>query len=227
MKKLLLFLAITTLVCACGGKDYYLAPTFKTRATAHKTVAVLPYDVITNGKVPEGMTETRKKEIEEEETKAFQQSLYNGLVSNLGRSPIQIQAPNKTNNILRTKGINMRDVAKSNPEDLAKILGVDAVVFATVTKYRYMDDKAAMGIGLGKSVLSSVTRGQSNLYTSGVSSKTNDVKVTCSLIDAKTGEVLWKINSDTEVDWNKTSNVVIDRVNGRLSESFPYKFLKN
>ncbi|MBL7825191.1 MAG: hypothetical protein JNJ57_01080, partial [Saprospiraceae bacterium] len=109
--------------------------------------------------------------------------------------------------------------------DLAKLLGVDAVVFASVTKYRYLDEKASMGIDAGKQVLGAVTKGASDRYTSGVNSKTNDINVTCSLIDQKDGEVLWKINNDESADWRKTPNVVVDDLNKKLAKRFPYKYL--
>jgi TolB-like protein len=228
IQEMLLGTLIITLLSACGGTaPYYLSPNFKMKATAHKTVAILPFEVITNGTPPEGLTASRKQQIEEEETKSFQQSLYNGLSNNMGRSSVQIQPPNKTNNLLRERGINITQISQKNPEDLAKILGVDAVVFATVTKYRYMDEKTSMGINLGKTALNEATGGAAHKYTKGVSSKTNDIKVTCSLIEARDGDVLWKINDDQNADWKKPAGTVIDGLNQRLAEYFPYKYLKN
>lgn len=227
MQKILFSTLIIALLSACGGRAYYLSPNFKAKASIHRTLAVLPFEVVTNGTVPEGMTESRKKQIEEQETLVFQQSLYNGLSNNLGRFALQIQLPNKTNNILRTKGIAITQVSRHNPEELAKILGVDAVVFATVTKHRYLDDKTSVALGAGKQALGLATGGKSDVYTSGLSTKTNDIKVTCSLVEARDGDVLWKINDDREADWDKPSNVVIDKLNQKLSENFPYKFLKS
>ncbi len=228
MQKMALATLMVAFLTACGGtKGYYLSPNFKTKATTHRSVAVLPFEVVTNGTPPEGLTDARKQQIEEEEAKMFQQSLYNSLVSNLGRSTVQIQAPNKTNNLLRDKGISLSKASQRNPEELAKLLGVDAVVFATVTKYRYLDDKTSMGIGVGKTALSLATGGRSNVLTSGVSSKTNDVKVTCSLIEARDGDVLWKTNHDGSADWNRPANTVIDNLNSYLASNFPYKYLKS
>jgi hypothetical protein len=227
MKKILFSLLLSTFMFGCAEKPYYLSPSFKTKAQTHKTVAVLPFEVITNGTLPKDMTADRKKQIEEQETVAFQQSLYNGLTNNLGRNRIQIQLPNKTNNILKSKGISISQISQRNPEELAKMLGVDAVVYATVTKYRYLDDKASMGIDLGNQALSSVTRGQSNAYTKDISSKTNDVKVTCTLVNAVDGDVLWKINDDKSANWSKNTNTVIDGLNEKLAVNFPYKFLRN
>ena len=228
MLKMLLGTLMIAFLTACGGgpKGYYLSPNFKMKATSHRTVAVLPFDVVTGGTPPEGLTDARKQQIQEEEAKIFQQSLYNSLVSNLGRSAIQIQTPNKTNNLLRDKGISLTKAAQRNPEELAKMLGVDAVVFATVTKYRYLDDKASMGIGMGKNALSVATGGRSNVFTSGMNSKTNDVKVTCSLIEARDGDVLWKTNHDGSADWNRPANTVVDNLNTHLASNFPYKYLK-
>jgi hypothetical protein len=223
MKNLLLCVLLITLFSSCGGKNYYLSPSFKSKAQAHKTIAVLPYAVMTNGTQPKDLTPERKLKIEEEEALAFQQSLYNSLTSNLGKSRLQIQLPNKTNNLLRAKGISLTRVAQSNPEDLAKMLGVDAVVFATVIKNRYLDDLTSAGISAGSRVLSFATKG----LVEGASSKTNDVKLTCSLIEARDGDVLWKIDGDATADWSKTANVVIDRLNQVLSVDFPYKSLKN
>jgi hypothetical protein len=229
MQKMLLATLMIAFLAACGGgtKGYYLSPNFKTKGISHRTVAVLPFEVVTGGTPPEGLTEARKLQMEEEEAKMFQQSLYNSLVSNLGRSALQIQTPNKTNNILREKGITLAKASQRNPEELAKMLSVDAVVFATVTKYRYLDDKTSMGIGVGKTALSVATGGRSNWLASGVSSKTNDVKVTCSLIEARDGDVLWKTNHDGTADWNRPANTVVDNLNSYLAYNFPYKYLKN
>lgn len=226
MQKLFVLSAILLLFAACSGPKTFISPAFKTKGPTHKTVAVLPFEVNNNGKPPTGMTEERKQKIAEEEAKAFQQSLYNNLMNNLGQFHLQIQPPNKTINLLRENGVEITKVAASNPDALAKMLGVDAVVFSTVTKHRYLDDKTSMGIDAGKQILGAVTKGQSNQYTWGISSKTNDILVTCSLIDAKDGEVLWKINDDKPADWSRLPNEIVDKINHRLAKRFPYKKLK-
>ena len=76
MKKILFAHILLLAFFACSSPNYFISPSFKTKAKAHKTMAVLPFEVNNNGKVPEGMTEDRKTKITEEEAKAFPACIF-------------------------------------------------------------------------------------------------------------------------------------------------------
>ena len=64
---------------------------------------------------------------------------------------------NKTQQLLATKGISVLEVQNHSPEELAAILGVDAVVHARIQKNRLMSDLASYGIELGVRILNVLT----------------------------------------------------------------------
>ncbi|MBL7828918.1 MAG: hypothetical protein JNJ57_19945, partial [Saprospiraceae bacterium] len=74
---------------ACSGPKDFLSPNFRKKGREHKTLAVLPFQVNNMGKAPASLTADQLAKIEEDEAKAFQQSLYNNLTNNLGPSRLQ------------------------------------------------------------------------------------------------------------------------------------------
>ncbi|MCP3928791.1 MAG: hypothetical protein GY705_06790 [Bacteroidetes bacterium] len=76
-----------------------------------------------------------------------------------GKKPIYInlQHYDKTTYLLENAGISIRDAWKEDPERLAEILEVDAVVKARIEKQRFMSDLASFGIDLGIEIMNVLT----------------------------------------------------------------------
>ena len=136
MNKLLLSIVVFAFVFTGCSKDYYLNSDFKKISANHQTLAILPVEMILTGQMPENMNDSDIEALEEAESKAFQKSLYNQIHWSPAKSKhlkVKFQSVEKTNEILGEHEISIRRTWKMTPEELAKLLEVDAVVIVFYT----------------------------------------------------------------------------------------------
>lgn len=228
MRKKITVTLLVLFAVACAGPKYFTAPDFAQKAANHKLVAVLPFQMIMTGKKPEKLTDDDIAKIEEGESRAFQMSLYNNILRNhttkKGTITIEIQPYEKTNQLFKEKGIDLRKSWEADPQELCKILGVDAVVKTRVQKTRYMSDLAAYGIDLGYAILSGISWEATVLVGAIVGPpKTNDIDAQCSLFNGADGSLLWKDMYKTSASWNAPANDVIEGLTNTFGYHFPYR----
>ncbi|MBT8195166.1 MAG: hypothetical protein HKO56_05360 [Bacteroidia bacterium] len=222
-------LALFTLtIGACATPDF-VSNDFKTKTSNHKTIAVLPVQMIFSGKQPKGLTPEQIIKIEDGESRAFQISLYNNLLKQSGPKKkdiqISIQTVERTNRILEENEISIRQSWTETPESLAKTLGVDAVIQSKVEKTRYMSDLASFGIDLGVDILEGVM-GYPPYGVSPVPygiSKTHDIRAECSLFNGSDGTLLYKDKYVRATDYNVRANEMIEHLTKKFSKTFPYR----
>ncbi|MCP4248431.1 MAG: hypothetical protein GY778_15395, partial [bacterium] len=142
---------------ACTAVDYR-SPRFRDLTLGHRSVAVLPFEMVFQGKAPAELTAAQIRSIEEAESMAFQTSLYFRLLNRVGKGKIgvEVQPVEVTNRILADHGIGIRESWEMPTEALARTLGVDAVIRTRVEKTRYLSDAASCGIDVGSHVLAEV-----------------------------------------------------------------------
>lgn len=209
-----------------GCKTYFIAADFDSRTASHKSIAVLPFEMIFTGVKPEKLTQEDVDRIADAESKAFMISFYNELLRSTrgGKKPIRVdvQHYDKTLSILQSNDIDIRASWKEDPGKLAKLLGVDAVVKARIQKHRLMSDLASYGIDLGVHILSVLTDYGAWFWLPSDLTKTNEIKTSSSLIDQQ-GSSLWSIAFDADADWHKPANEIIDDINRKSAKNFPYR----
>lgn len=216
------FLLLITTSC---HRSYYTADTyFWQRAAHHKIVAVMPAEMVYTGTQPKNVTPEQIKSIEEQESLAFQQSLYNGIMTNAYNSryymTISIQDVTTTQKILKDNNISIRESWIQNDKDLARILGVDAIVRLRVQKKRYMSDLASYGVGVGREILYDI--GSSNkFYVPYIPNKTSDIYASCNIVS--NNETLWNDYYRGSSNWNRPSEQIIQDITLAFGRHFPYK----
>ena len=219
---LLLAVALT----GCTAVDY-TAPGFPQAAADHQSIAVLPVEMIFQGKAPKGLTAEDIWQIEEGESLAFQASLYNYLLDRSSpqrRRPVRvaIQPIETTNQLLGESGLAIRDTWVLPADELAEILGVDAVVRIRVRKTRYLSDLASFGIAVGvHAVLEALE--EDHLWLLPWGPRTHDIYAEGELIEARSGTLLWKVAVNRDTDWSRPANDVIRGVTRKLAKKFPYR----
>lgn len=187
-------------------------------------IAILPAEMIFTGKLPKELTPEEIKTIEENESRAFQESLVNGVLRYAnGRREylsISIQDAVTTNKILEENNISIRDAWTANDKKLATLLGVDAVVRMRIQKKRYMSDIASYSIGVGRQIIGMI--GRNNKFSAPyVPNKTNEIYAACNIVsDNKT---LWNDHYQGSADWNNPPDVVINNITENFGKNFPYK----
>jgi hypothetical protein len=215
-----LFFIITT---SCS-RHSYTASNFEEKTVEHQVVAVLPAEMIFTGTQPKNLTPEDIAKIEERESKDFQYALYNSILQHANTrkyiTTINFQDVTITLNKLEEKGITVRDSWKLDDKELAKVLGVDAVIKMRIRKQRYMSDGASYGVGVARQIIGSTGIGSKLPIPSSVG-KTNDIYASCNLVS--NNQTLWNDNYKRASDWNTPANEIIEGIADNFGRNFPYK----
>ena len=207
---------------SCSHKSY-TSSYFEQQTASHRTIAVLPAEMVFTGTKPKNVTDEEIDKIEEAESVLFQNSLYNGILrhANSGKYFIRVmvQDISTTQKLLEENNISVRDSWKENDKKLASILGVDAVVRMRVQKKRYMSDLASMGVNLGHNVLNRIGTGK--VPVPYVSSKTNDIYASCNVVS--NNNTLWGDSYEGTTNFNRPSEEVVNDITDNFGKNFPYK----
>ena len=219
MKNLIYILTSTLLVTGSCSRNN--VPSIAEEKTAtHRSVAVLPVEMIFLGQSPKDLTADDIRKIEEAESKMFQQFLHDNILrnGNTQRYMLMVNVQNYINTIsmLNANNISIRDSWYKSDEELTSLLGVDAVIRMKVQKKKYMSDKASMGIDYGRQVLGAITKKAIN-----VPNKTNDILASCSIISK--GETLWNDNYRGTSDWDTQPEYVVNNITRNFATHLPYR----
>jgi hypothetical protein len=208
---------------SCAHK-YYTSSYFDQAAARHRVIAVLPAEMIFTGTQPRNITPEDIAKIEEAESRAFQNSLYNGILRHAETkrytTSVTVQDISTTQKLLEENHISVRDSWKEDDKKLAGILGVDAVVRMRITKKRYMSDLASMGIDYGYQILNTVGA-MGKIPIPSISNKTNDIYASCNVVS--NNQTLWNDNYERGANYSISSEAVIDDITDSFGKHFPYK----
>ena len=225
MKNPIFFLFTALLLSSCG-REYYKMAGYEDFAPGHHLIAVAPVQTITTGRIPPEVTEEMIEQIEDAESQAFQISLFNEIArrtgSRAGEIQVNLQHNSETNARLKAAGYTPRESLELPPTELAQILGVDAVVRATVRKTHYLTDLEAFGFDMASTFLFIFTDWPFWFIPN---SKTADVDASCAILDGKSGVPIWSTNRRWETDWNRRHNEIIDNISRKMARRFPYREL--
>ncbi|MEJ6791881.1 MAG: hypothetical protein QNK89_03865 [Lacinutrix sp.] len=92
-----------------------------------------------------------------------------------GKMKVDVQDPKRTNALLKKEGITYENIEDQLPEDLAKLLGVDAIISGDYETNKPMSDGAPIALGL----------------VFGFFGSTNSAIVNMSIHNASDAELLW------------------------------------
>jgi hypothetical protein len=207
---------------------YYTNTNFDTATVNHKTVAILPANVILTGNKPKKMTSDDIAKQELAESNTFQQSLYNNILRHANskkyETSIQVQHIEKTAELLKNNSIDFKEVATTSDETLCKLLNVDAVVRLKVQKTRYMSGL----VSFGADILNDILFGSVGVFIPGTMTpvpnaptKTDDVIADCTVQSNST--VLWNDNYKQQANWQRPANDIVENVTNSFGKHFPYR----
>ena len=230
MKNLLLCVTLVTsiVVISCRSHKAYQSNAFEEATANHKLVAVVPAEMIYTGTPPKKLTSENIAQIEEAESIAFQESLYNGILRHAnGRkyyTRIELQDLTTTRKILTEANLTNRKAWGISDKELKALLNVDAVVRLRIQKKRYMSDLASYGIDLAKTIGWEYMGGKipgTGIGIPNVKNNTNDIYATCSLLSE--GRTLWNDSYKSASNWNNPANEIIEDITDNFGRHFPYK----
>ncbi|MEZ4827345.1 MAG: hypothetical protein R3C61_13860 [Bacteroidia bacterium] len=208
------------LITACTSVRYS-ADTLLEEAGYHREIAILPVEIDYSGPAVSRFSDEDFREIDDRESRFYQESLYNSLLRKANKNvKVSVQPVERTNAVLRANKISIHESWEMDPAELARMLNVDAVVRLHVEESRYLSNAAGFGLELGRAVVFGPYNGP--LPAGPI--KTADVRVSCSIFDGDSGSLLWKLGIDQDASWNYTPEEIINNLNRRIARKFPYKY---
>ncbi len=205
------FIGITLLavvLSACSAQRDFLSDNFSKASTTHQRVAILPFDVQFENPVNKNPNERTQRFFSQQEREASldtQKELFAYAAKQVqkGRYELAFQDFTKTNSILATSGIRLEDIGKYDKGQMARMLGVDAVIWGQLQIVISRQDRFSMM--------------PSYMGNDGVETNVN-------LYDAASGELLWKTNlkqrPNNRMD---TPHQLTSQLIGQVAKHLPYR----
>ena len=202
-------LVLALLVTACGPK-IYLAQDFQSYAPRHKVVAILPASV-NIGLRPNQARNTSAEQMHQMQLQSaldYQTRIYAWLLRRHMQQhyTVDFQDVAQTNSVLRKANLTDEDMRTQSPQDLAKMLGVDAVLTTTVQTSKPVSDGAALAIGV----------------LAGAWASTNQANITVNINDGASGKLLWNYNFLAAGSIGSSPENIVNALMRNASRKFPY-----
>lgn len=220
---IVILLGFFTILAACAHKNY-TAANFEEKTVDHKTVAIVPAEMIFTGNKPKNLSEEDIAQLEEKESRDFQYALYNSILRHANTrkyiTTVNFQDVSTTLKKMEDNKVDIRESWKMDDKELAKTLGVDAVIKMRIQKQRYMSDMASYGVDAARRVIQSTGIG-SKIPIPHNASKTNDIYASCNLVSDN--QTLWNDHYKRAADWDTPANQIIEGITDNFGRNFPYK----
>ncbi|MCG9794201.1 hypothetical protein [Flavobacterium algicola] len=189
-------------------KQIYEIANMKEIISNHKTVAVLPFNAtITYRKQPKDYDVAITKEAELKLGYDMQSGMYTYLLRKSSDYTVVVQDVEKTNALLKKNNL-IDKLAETTPEELAKILGVDAVIKCS---YGYQKTKSEGG-AIALTLL--VGFGTGSVATGALTMQIND---------GENGDLIWRFYKQMNEDVMSSPSAMMERMMRKVGRNFPYE----
>lgn len=210
MKKAINLLPLfLVLLISCGPKIYKSAD-FDSALGRHKVVAILPADVTLQLRPNEAkkLTADQVNDIVKKTGYDIQDKMYSWFLRRSGKFDytVTFQDVNRTNALLKDAGIGYEDLASKDRAEIARILGVDAVLQNRSRMEKPISEGVAVTVGI--------------LF--GAWGSTNKVETTINIHDGKTANLLWKYDYEASGSVGSSTTKLVDNLMRNASKKFPY-----
>jgi hypothetical protein len=211
LKKLLLFTIVSVVSLSAyaqfeTSKQIYESPKLKEAVLTHKLVAILPFTVkISYKRPPKNFSAEANREQEKQMGKKIQGSMYTYLLRKADNYTVTFQDVEKTN-VLLNKAKFADSLEIHTKEEIAKLLGVDAVIYGN---YEQETTKSEAGAIITTALL-------------GFGSKTGEGGITMQISNGADGEMLWRYTKRMNENLLSSTDDVIERQMRKVSRNFPY-----
>ena len=191
-----------------GSKQVFESPKLKEAVKSQKIVAILPFEVkISYRKQPKNFNAEANKSQELSMSKSIQASMYTFLLRKKSDYTVDFQDVDKTNILLKKAGV-LDKLDETTKDELAKILGVDAVIGG---KFETEQTKTEAG-----AIASAVLFG-------GLGGKSGTGTMFLTINNGPDGELLWRFFKTMDDNIMSSTDDMVERMMRKISRNFPYK----
>jgi hypothetical protein len=209
-KLILTFLMIFLLHSAKAQTRLFVDPEFGKIGYDHKVIAVVPFRVTISlrPKQMQSLQQGQLEKMQEDESRSIQMALYAWFLKRRqqGKMWVDVQDASTTIAILSKNGITYSNIHEHTPEEIAKILNVDAIVRGTFDTDKPMSDGASVALGLLVGFWGATNQATMNLF----------------IHNAEDGKVLVNYNKGVAGSVGSTSDQLINTVMRKASRRIPY-----
>jgi hypothetical protein len=211
-QKILLFICLFTSIFGFSqfdsAKQVFESQNLKEEITTHKIVAILPFKAtISFKRLPKNYNEATNKEDEKNLGTNMQSGLYTYLLRKSSDYSVTVQDIDRTNALLKKNDITEK-LDELTSDELAKILGVDAVIKCS---YAY-EKTGSEGGAIVKSLLIGFGTG-----------KVATGELTMQINNGKDGELLWRFYKQMNEDVMSSPSAMMERMMRKVGRNFPYQ----
>lgn len=210
MKKLFIivpFLLLLNNAFCQTSKQVFESPNIKETIARHKLVAIIPFTAtITYRHTPKGVTAESNLADEQKMAKGIQSSMYTYLLRRAKDYSVDFQDVDKTN-ILLTKAGLIDKLGETTSDELAKVLGVDAIISGIYA----VEHTKTEGGAIASVVLFGAFAGGDKTGT-----------LTMKINDGKDGSLLWRFAKGMEGSLFASTDDLITHMMRKVSRNFPY-----
>ncbi len=210
MKNLFSIVAFFALILTSCGPSIYKTTDFEDVTRTHKTVAIIPANVMVQLRPNQAKKLTPEQIEKNQEATGFalQEKMYGWFLrrSTKQNYTVNFQDVSQTNALLQEAKLSYKDILKKSKSDLAKLLGVDAVISASLRTDKPMSEGVAVALGV---VL-------------GVWGNTNKAFTTIDIHEGKKGNLLWKYDYEASGSVGSSPENLVNALMRNASKKFPY-----
>lgn len=188
----------------------YENPDFDNIAKDHKTIAIVPFktQVSLRPKQMKDMSPEQLHKMERAEGEGLQTAMHSWFLKRKkrGTMTVEVQDPKRTNALLKKEGIDYENIQDQLPEDLAKILGVDAVISGDFETNKPMSEGASAVLGV----------------LIGFWGSTNSAVVNMNIYNGKDAVLLWNYNKKVSGSMGSSPEDLINILMRKASRRLAY-----
>lgn len=188
----------------------YENPDFDRLTASHEIIAIVPFktSVSLRPKQMKDITPEQLQKMEESEGLSIQSAMYSWFLKRdkQQKLKIKVQDPNTTNALLRRNNITPEYLADYTPDELAEILGVDAVIMGTFETNKPMSEGASVALGM----------------LVGFYGSTNKAIINLSIYNAEQGELLVNYNKAVSGSFGSSTEDLINILMRKASRRISY-----
>jgi hypothetical protein len=195
-----------------NAQQLYESPNLVKAKFNHKSMAILPVYVIEKDNSGNSNTNKQKGVSQEDEAEGYrlQSSFYNYFITRKPKKvnwTVTIQAYEETNTKLKAANILYSDLLQTPKDELATILGVDALFICQVKKMKTISDDAALAL---------------DIFV-GYGGYTGNIDIETSIYEGSSAELMWKYDRQLPTNYYGRTDYLVDNLMKRTIEKFPYK----
>lgn len=209
-KNILTIILIIPFFSSYGQTKLFVDPEFSKYGNDHEIIAVIPFQTTISLR-PKKMKELKDGQLEEmqqNESYDIQQSMYSWFLKRKqqGKLWVEVQDVNKTNSLLNKEGISYSNIKDFTAEEIAVILGVDAVISGRFETNKPMSDGVSVALGVLVGFYGTTNRATVNMF----------------IHNADDGKVLVNYNKVVSGSIGSSSDELINILMRKASRRIPY-----